>query len=46
MVKYIPEQGDIIYIDFNPTKGHEQAGQRPAVVSHNIFNKHTKMAMV
>lgn len=47
MVKYIPEQGDIIYLDFNPTKGHEQAGQRPAVVvSHNIFNKHTKMVMV
>lgn len=47
MVKYIPEQGDVVYLDFNPTKGHEQAGQRPAVVvSHNIFNKYTKMAMV
>ena len=48
MVKnYIPKQGDIIYIDLNPTKGHEQKGQRPAIViSNNIFNQHTKMAIV
>lgn len=45
--KYIPEQGDIITLDFNPTKGHEQAGRIPAVViSHNIFNQHTKMVIV
>ena len=37
--KYIPKQGDIAYVDFNPTKGHEQAGARPCVViSNNIFN--------
>ena len=24
--KYIPKQGDIVFLDFNPTKGHEQAG--------------------
>jgi len=29
---YIPKQGDIIWIDFNPQKGHEQAGHRPALV--------------
>jgi len=46
MVKnYIPKQGDIIYLDFNP--GHEQKGKRPAiVVSINVFNEHTNMAMV
>lgn len=45
--KYIPKQGDIVYLDFNPTKGHEQSGRRPAVViSHNIFNEYTNMAMV
>jgi len=32
---YIPRQGDIITIDFNPTKGHEQHGRRPAVVVSN-----------
>lgn len=45
--KYIPKQGDIVYMDFNPTIGHEQKGIRPGiVVSHSIFNTHTKMAMV
>ena len=31
-VTYIPARGDIVWIDFNPTKGHEQRGRRPAVV--------------
>lgn len=45
--KYIPKQGDIVYLDFNPVKGHEQAGLRPAIVlSSLIFNKNTKMAIV
>jgi len=48
MVKnYIPEKGDIVYIDFDPTKGHEQKGYRPAIVISNyIFNKYTHMAML
>ena len=45
--KYIPKQGDIIFLDFNPTVGHEQKGKRPAiVVSINTFNNHTGMIMV
>ena len=45
--KYIPNQGDVIFLNFNPTKGHEQAGFRPAVViSNNVFNQNTKMVMV
>jgi mRNA interferase MazF len=45
--KYIPKQGDYIYLDFSPTKGHEQSGKRPAlVVSINVFNEHTHMIMV
>jgi mRNA interferase MazF len=33
---YIPKQGDIIKMNFNPTKGHEQRGySRPAVVVSN-----------
>ncbi len=48
MVKtYIPKQGDIIYVDFNPSVGHEQAGKRPAIiVSNNVFNINTKMIIV
>ena len=45
--KYIPKQGDFVYLDFNPTKGHEQKGFRPGiVVSHNVYNEYTKMVMV
>ena len=41
------KQGDVIKINFNPNKGHEQAGYRPAlVVSNNIYNNQTKMAIV
>lgn len=45
--KYIPKQGDIVYLDFNPTKGYEQSGFRPAVIiSNNVFNENTKMVVV
>ena len=30
--KYIPELGDIAWINLNPQSGHEQAGRRPALV--------------
>ena len=45
--KYIPKQGDIAFLDFTPTKGHEQSGYRPCIViSNNVFNKNTKMVIV
>ncbi|XTS71582.1 type II toxin-antitoxin system PemK/MazF family toxin (plasmid) [Enterococcus faecium] len=25
-------QGDLVYIDLNPTKGHEQRGKRPCII--------------
>ena len=41
------KQGDIIRFDFNPIKGHEQAGFRPAlVISNEIFNKNTGLLIV
>ncbi|MBR1413174.1 MAG: type II toxin-antitoxin system PemK/MazF family toxin [Bacilli bacterium] len=48
MVKsYIPKQGDIVFLDFDPTKGHEQKGYRPAIViSNDVFNKNTKMVIL
>ena len=46
-MKYTPNQGDIIMMDFDPQKGFEQKGRRPAlVVSNNVFNQHSKLAMV
>ena len=37
MVKY--KQGDVVKVSFDPQKGHEQAGYRPAiVVSNRLMN--------
>ncbi|MGD9678467.1 MAG: type II toxin-antitoxin system PemK/MazF family toxin [Vulcanibacillus sp.] len=44
---YIPEQGDIVFLEFDPQAGHEQRGRRPAlVISNNTYNNFTKMAIV
>lgn len=41
------EQGDIVYMDFDPQTGHEQRGRRPAlVVSNNLFNRINSLTMV
>jgi len=43
--KYIPSQGDIVYLDFNPQSGHEQRGKRPAlIISNQVFNSHLGLA--
>ena len=44
--KYISKQSDVAFLDFNLTKGHEQAGLRPCVISNNAFNRNNKMVMV
>lgn len=47
MVDYIPEQKDIVWINFNPTKGHEQKGKRPAlVVSASDYNERAGLFLV
>jgi mRNA interferase MazF len=41
MVKYIPEQGDIVALSFDPQSGHEQKGRRPAIIiSNKTFNQY------
>lgn len=41
------KQGDIIKVNFNPQKGHEQAGYRPAVIiSNDFFNAKTNLVIV
>ena len=45
MVKYIPEQGDIVILTFDPQSGHEQKGRRPAIiVSNKTFNQYLGLA--
>ncbi|MFH0998190.1 MAG: type II toxin-antitoxin system PemK/MazF family toxin [Pseudomonadota bacterium] len=47
MGAYIPKQGDIIAINFDPQSGHEQKGRRPAfVVSKDLFNQSTGLAIL
>lgn len=46
-MSYLPEQGDIITLEFDPQTGHEQRGRRPAlVVSNHLFNRITNLALV
>lgn len=44
---YRPEVGDLIWTEFDPTRGREQAGRRPAlVVSSGEFTENTGLAIV
>lgn len=47
MSNYVPEQGDIVMIDFDPSVGHEIQKRRPAIVmSHAVMAKHSGMILV
>ena len=40
MAVYVPDEGDIVWLNFTPQSGHEQAGRRPAVVlSPKAYNQ-------
>jgi len=44
---YIPERSDLVWLDFNPVRGHEQKGKRPAlVVSSSGYNAKSGLALV
>jgi len=43
---YIPQRGDVVWINLNPQAGHEQAGRRSAVVlSPMAYNRKTGLAL-
>ena len=43
---YAPSRGDVVWLDFNPQKGHEQAGRRPAfVLSPATYNSKVGLAL-
>jgi len=45
--EYAPSRGDIVWLDFDPTVGHEQARKRPALVlSPEPFNKIIKLVLL
>ena len=40
--RYVPESGDVVWLEFDPQAGHEQAGHRPAlVISPASYNAKT-----
>lgn len=44
--EYVPQRGDIVWLQFNPQSGHEQAGHRPAVViSPATYNRKAGLAL-
>ena len=44
---YVPSRGDIVWLQFDPQSGHEQAGRRPAlVVSPRAYNGTVGLALV
>ena len=43
---YVPERGDLVWLQFSPQAGHEQSGSRPAlVVSSTAYNEKTGLAL-
>lgn len=44
---YVPKQGDIIWINFTPQIGREQAGRRPAIVISPLkYNRRVGLVLV
>ena len=43
---YVPGRGDLVWLEFDPQAGHEQAGRRPALtVSHAEYNAKVGLAL-
>ena len=44
--RYVPDAGDIVWLNFTPHAGHEQAGHRPALVlSPSAYNGKTSLML-
>jgi mRNA interferase MazF len=44
--RYVPQRGDVVWLQLDPQAGHEQAGHRPAVVlSPSIYNRKVGLAL-
>ncbi len=46
MSDYVPQRGDVVWINMHPQAGHEQAGRRPAIVlSPRSYNDKVGLAL-
>lgn len=44
---YVPEKGDIVWLDFTPQAGREQSGRRPGLVlTPRSYNARTHLAIM
>ncbi len=44
--EYIPDAGDIVWLEFDPQAGHEQSGHRPALIlSPALYNTKVSLAV-
>lgn len=44
---HVPERGDVVWLEFDPQTGSEQAGRRPAlVISPRAYNRKVGLALV
>lgn len=44
--RYVPERGDVVWLQFNPRAGHEQSGIRPAlVISPKSYNRRVGLGL-
>ncbi len=44
--RYIPRRGHVVWVDFDPVRGHEQRGKRPAmIVSSEKYNAKSGLAL-
>jgi mRNA interferase MazF len=44
--QYIPDRGDIVWLEFDPQSGHEQKGKRPAItLSPKSYNQKVGLAL-
>ncbi len=45
--RYVPDRGDLVWLDFDPQAGREQAGHRPALVlSPAAYNRAVGLALM
>ncbi|MEA1879777.1 MAG: endoribonuclease MazF [Campylobacterota bacterium] len=43
---YVPDRGDLVWLNFTPQTGHEQRGKRPALIlSPKIYNEKTSLCV-
>lgn len=47
MKSYVPDRGDVVWLQSNPQAGHEQAGRRPAIIlSPAAYNGRVGLALL